>query len=210
MRIEAEVPDEFVDVVADAVVQRVIELLDARTAENQYMDVARTALYLGCSKGRVYTLARRGELPSFKFGGRLVFSSREIDEALRANRLQQGDDEHGGMARGGELSRRDPRPRRGVERRRERPVPPPLGFSGEQKESAAKALGLSRAEFDQLSPREYDVLWKQRVRQLGELTEEQKRLLFDWDPNVEKLSEMTVAEMVALADQLASPADETS
>lgn len=44
MRIHADVPDEFIDGVAEAVVERVIELDEARSAENQYMDVPRTAL----------------------------------------------------------------------------------------------------------------------------------------------------------------------
>ncbi len=51
MLIEAEVPNEFVDEVARAVVERVIELIEARAAENEYMDVARAAAYLSCSFG---------------------------------------------------------------------------------------------------------------------------------------------------------------
>ena len=51
---QAEVPNEFVDEVARAVVERVIELIETRAAENEYMDVARAAAYLSCSKGRLF------------------------------------------------------------------------------------------------------------------------------------------------------------
>lgn len=64
MLIQAEVPDEFVNDVAEAVVDRVIELVETRSRENQHMDVERTAEYLSCSKSRIYNLAGRGACSS--------------------------------------------------------------------------------------------------------------------------------------------------
>lgn len=74
-KIHAEISNELIGEIAEEVVLRVLELLDARVSESQYMDVPRTAAYLCCSKGRLYELARRREIPFFKFGGRLLFSS---------------------------------------------------------------------------------------------------------------------------------------
>lgn len=207
MLIQAEVPEEFVDNVARAVVERVIELVEARDAEKQYMDVARAASYLSCSKGRLYELSRRCEVPHFKLGSRLLFSSRELDDWLLSQRAEASPpafaDEKPRRRVGGA-----PAPQARTEQAetksqtRKKLIPPPLSFSDEQKQGAAKALGLSRKEFDQLSPREYDLLWKERVRQLATLTDEEREVLFEWDPNVAKLSEMTVDEMKELAAKL--------
>jgi excisionase family DNA binding protein len=201
MLIQAEVPDEFVDGVAHAVVERVIDLVEMQARENQYMDVSRAALYLCCSKSRIYDLARRGEIPSFKFGGRLLFSSREIDESLAARRAPASTGDSFAFEQPTRKRPKDTHAHRSA-LQKPRAVPPPLSFGEQQKDSAAKALGLSRNDFDQLSPREYDLLWKQRVQELGELTKEQKEALFAWDPNVQKLGEMPVSAMRELAQRL--------
>jgi len=64
---------------------------------------------------------------------------------------------------------------------------------------------MSRSEFDQLTPREFERLWAEWVARFDALSEEQKEALFDWDPSLERLAEMPSDEMEALAAKLAPP-----
>jgi hypothetical protein len=78
----------------------------------------------------------------------------------------------------------------------------PHSADEEHKTAWAKALGMSRADFDLLTPREFEKLWDERATRINELSPEKKEALFDWDPKVERLSEMTIAELEELAEKL--------
>jgi PTS system nitrogen regulatory IIA component len=219
MKFEAEIPDELVDRLAKAVAARVGELLEERRAATEYMTVDEAAAYLRCSKTRVYRLAASGELPHYKLGSRSLFSQREIDAWLGHSRSEPPNHQERVRQQESSEGSRPSMPSRIAEdaalrarlpaatakrkpTKRTRPVPLPLSADEEHKAMWAKALGMSRAEFDLLTPREFEKLWDERATRINELSPEKTEALFDWDPKVERLSEMTIAELEELAEKL--------
>jgi excisionase family DNA binding protein len=183
MRIEIDVPDELFEKIAEKVAERV-EALATAGGGRQYMDAAEAARYLACSKQRIYDLTSRREIPFFKFGSRLLFERRDIDAWLAQARVEP--DPVPGLpiarplrpqTRSAHRSKERPTRRKCSASTRAKSLPSPLSFTEEQNERAAKALGLSRQEFDQLDPRRSAELWEERVRRLGLLSEEQNEVL---------------------------------
>ena len=79
------------------------------------------------------------------------------------------------LAAGG--GRREPRPRSNCSqikgeqqkkerKKRERPLPAPLGGDDKQKDHWARELEISRAELDEMSPRDFDKAWEARNERL--------------------------------------------
>ncbi len=59
----------------------------------KWLDINALADYLGVPKSTLYKLQRRGELPSYRVGRKLLFDATEIDERIKAGarRLPQTD-----------------------------------------------------------------------------------------------------------------------
>lgn len=217
VKIELDLSDDVIQQLAHSVAERVGAVLEERRLGAQYMSVDEAADYLRCSKHRIYDLTSTRTLPHFKFGSRLLFSQKELDAWLNESKIDSVSPSRWSYeppprrtrrSSTRELATKTETPQ--APRKRERPVPPPYCFSDEQKESNARALGLSRAEFDELTPREYNRLWKERVARLDGLTKEQKDAIFAWDPAVNKLTEMPMDEIEALANRLLVERSETS
>ena len=218
MRIELELHDGVIDELAQSLAERVEACLTGQGGGRGYLDVQGAAEYLSCPRSRIYDLTSRRQLPHYKLGSRLLFSKQEIDAWLDETKV--------------EAEPRQPLGYRGVERspasvprrwsaptttrgslrallkeeakpkKRERAVPPPLAFDEKERETTARALGMSRAEFDRLTPHEFERLWDERFARFERLSEEQQTALFDWDPDLEKLAEMPITEIEALAARL--------
>lgn len=217
VRVEFEIPTELVEQLATAVAARVESLLDAR-ANPTYMTIEEAAAYLKCSKRHIYNLASQEQdaLPHFKLGRRLLFDQREIDNWVaeskieRINRNQPAPETEATATTTSSTparSRRQSAVRADSESQtkavpRERRLPPPYSFDEAGKSRAAKALGISRVDFDQVTPREYKRLWAERGERIRALSQDQTDVLFAWDANVEKLSEMSIEEIEALAKDL--------
>jgi excisionase family DNA binding protein len=213
-----ELNDGLIDDLAQAIAERVEACLTGRGSGRGYLDVQGAAEYLSCPRSRIYDLTSRRQLPHYKLGSRLLFSKQGIDAWLDETKV--------------EAEPRQPRGHRGVERlstsvtgrrqaapttrgslrallkeeakpeKPERHLPPPLSFDEKEKEMTARALGMSRAEFDPLMPHEFERLWDERFARFEALSEEQQSALFDWDPDLEKLAEMPISEIEALAARL--------
>lgn len=224
MRIEAELNDEVIDELARAVAERVEACLTSWGTSQGYLDVNGAAEYLSCPKSRIYDLTSRRQLPHYKLGSRLLFSKQEIDAWLLQSKVEaeptrsfaytpvgrsavsSGRQRSAPTASSGSLRallKEEAKPKK-----QEPPLPAPLYYDEERKEAVAKALGMTRAEFDQLTPREFERLWDARVARFDALSEEQKEALLDWDPSVDKLGEMPMDEMEALAARLVRLKDE--
>jgi excisionase family DNA binding protein len=81
-----ELPDSTLDAIAQraaALVKQEMERAGLKR-EEPYMDVERTAEYLGgCKPQRIYDLVYAGEIPHGRAGRRLVFRRSELDEWVR-------------------------------------------------------------------------------------------------------------------------------
>jgi hypothetical protein len=56
-------------------------------------------------------------------------------------------------------------------------VPLPYSADEEHKTTWAKALGMSRTDFDRLTPRAFERLWDERATRINELSQEKGRSL---------------------------------
>jgi excisionase family DNA binding protein len=217
VRIELELNDGLIDELAQAVAERVEACLSGQGGRG-YLDVHGAAEYLSCPRSRIYDLTSRRQLPHYKLGSRLLFRKQEIDAWLDETRVEAEPRQPFGHCSleyspaSGARRQSAPAPTRGSLRallkektkpeKRERRLPPPLSFDEEEKEVTAKALNLSRDEFDQLTPHEFERLWDERFARFEALSEEQQTALFDWDPDLEKLAETPISEIEALAARL--------
>ena len=179
MKLELEISEETVTVIADGLANRLRDLFVAEVATSEYMDAREAAAYLRCPRQRIYDLTSSRSLPYFKFGGRLLFSKRDIDAWMAESRVEPRTsfDPPRLPERSLQLTETKAVTRRSDEKpkKRERPLPPPLSFSDAQKTSSARALGLTRAEFDELTPGEFDRLWKERTGRFDSFSEETKK-----------------------------------
>lgn len=51
-----------------------------------WLNVREAAVYLGRSVRAIYNLVHKGGLPSYKFGGRLLFNKDDLDKHIEATR----------------------------------------------------------------------------------------------------------------------------
>jgi excisionase family DNA binding protein len=86
MKIEIEVTDDTINVLAEAIAAR-LPTVPGRQATSDYMTVAEAAEYLRCAKQRIYDLTSAQRLPFYKFGSRVLLSRDEIDAWLAERRV---------------------------------------------------------------------------------------------------------------------------
>jgi excisionase family DNA binding protein len=74
--------------VLEAIAERAAVLLreQVSTPSDRWLGTKAAADYLGCSTGRLHNLTSAGRIPHHHEGGRLVFSTSEIDEWIRSGR----------------------------------------------------------------------------------------------------------------------------
>lgn len=73
----------------EAIAARAAELLReqaATTAPQRWLGSKAAASYLGCSVGRLHNLTSAGTIPHHHEGGRLIFSTRELDDWITSGR----------------------------------------------------------------------------------------------------------------------------
>jgi len=79
-----DLPASVVEQIVDAVTARVLAELPESRTESRWLTGAKAAAdYLGCSPKRVY--ARLHEIPHVRDGGRLMFSTADLDAWLRGS-----------------------------------------------------------------------------------------------------------------------------
>ena len=79
-RLSLAVPDELVEVLAERVVDLLVECLPNRP--EPWLNVEGAADYLACKPDRVYDLTREGRLRFAKDGTRLLFRREWLDACL--------------------------------------------------------------------------------------------------------------------------------
>lgn len=81
MRLEVELPDDFLEAIAARAADLVSERLESEPA-SPYLSIPEAAEYLRSSRQRVYDLLSSGRLTRFKDGARVLVSRVELDRYL--------------------------------------------------------------------------------------------------------------------------------
>jgi len=76
-----DVPDEFVELVAERAAQLVAERIQSEP--KGYLDVQGAADYLTCPTSRIYALVSSKRIPHYRDGSRLLFDRSELREFVR-------------------------------------------------------------------------------------------------------------------------------
>ena len=83
-RLTLDLPPELVEAIAERAAELVLEQAPAQS--ERWVGTRDAADYLGCSPGRLHNLTSAGRIPHHREGGRLVFSTRELDDWIRSGR----------------------------------------------------------------------------------------------------------------------------
>jgi excisionase family DNA binding protein len=178
--LELRIPQGLIEALADQVAEIVIERLDrgGGPPPTRWMRSNDAAAYLGWSKGALYDRVSRRALPHYKVDGILLFNREELDAWLDQYKQEPRAPETVDIPP--PRNRRRPRrvtpsvellPIKGErpkkERKRpDRPLPAPLGGDAKQKAHWARELEISRAELDEMSPRDFNSAWEARNERL--------------------------------------------
>ncbi len=84
MNIRLDLPPEIIEEIAALVTHRVLAELNTANAGRWLTGAAAAAAYLGCSPKRIYN--RLHEIPHTRDGGRLMFSTTDLDNHVRNGR----------------------------------------------------------------------------------------------------------------------------
>ena len=178
------VPDELLDALAEKVAEIVLDRLRNElgpTPVARWMRTKEAADYLGWTRSALYSRVSSKTIPHYKVDGILLFKKDELDAWLEQYRQDPRETEPLLSPKLSAHTRRKrsritrpsvelpepPEPTR-EKRRRERPLPPPLGGDEAQKDLWARELEISPAELDEMSPRDFDQAWKARNQRLEE------------------------------------------
>jgi excisionase family DNA binding protein len=169
----------FAERVADILLDR---LADAPRSSGSggWMRSGEAAQYLGWSRSAVYDRVSRKAMPHYKVDGMLLFRRNELDAWLEQYRedTRESDAEPPSGA-----GRRLPRARtiarqpiaaevdehelpKKSKSRQPRRLPPPLGGDEHHKDEWARALEITRAELDEMSPSNFRKAWDARNKRL--------------------------------------------
>jgi excisionase family DNA binding protein len=182
--ISLPIPDELIDALARRVAEMVLAEMedDLRPSQGRWLRAKDAAEYLGWTRSALYSRVHSQSIPHYKVENMLLFKRDELDRWLDEHRVEPQSSyassepparsraprsstprgkNRGGESRHGELVEK-PAPKR-----RERPLPPPLSGTEEQKDRWASELEITRAELDEMSPSEFEKAWKGRNERLG-------------------------------------------
>jgi excisionase family DNA binding protein len=172
------VPHEVLDAIAQRVAEIVVERLgeDLRPVNGRWMRTREAAEYLGLSRSALYS--RIGDVPHHKVDRLLLFKREDLDEWLAQHRREPDKPETWIRHREPVLRSRPRAASRRVElppvgrtqrasgsqpkAKRERPLPPPICGDEQQKGHWAAELGITRAELDAMSPKDFRQAWDGR------------------------------------------------
>jgi excisionase family DNA binding protein len=221
--LELRIPQELIEALADRVAEIVIERLDrgGGPAATRWMRSSDAAAYLGWSKGALYDRVSRKALPHYKVDGILLFKREELDAWLEQYKQEPRMPETAYIPPPTRNRRRPTRATPSVEllpikgeqpkkerKKRERPLPAPLGGDDKQKDHWARELEISRAELDEMSPRDFNSAWEARNERLrvGGVFDHLTELTdaYGWDV----VDKMTASELIKAVAEigLAAPA----
>ncbi len=184
--IRLPIPDELIDELARRVAEIVLREVDAdlRPSQGRWLRAKEAADYLGWTRGALYARVHAQSIPHYKVDRTLLFKRDELERWLEEHRVEPWSsldfrEPRTRFSPAGVSAQRPKRPRSqgipgGAEdplkkpprQKRERPLPPPLGGSEEHKNSWARGLEITRAELDEMSPRDFDKAWKGRAERL--------------------------------------------
>jgi excisionase family DNA binding protein len=177
--ISLAIPDELIDALARRVAQIVLAEMedDLRPSQGRWLRAKDAAEYLGWTRSALYGRVHSQSIPHYKVENMLLFKRDELDRWLEEHRVEpaRGYDFSEPLARSraprsssppgksrasdGQLGRLLEKPAR---KRRERPLPPPLSGTEEQKDRWAFELEITRAELEEMSPSDFDKAWEAR------------------------------------------------
>ena len=80
----AELDDDALDALADALLPRLATRLDQRQGVSPWLSAEDAARHLACSRGRLYDLVQLGKLQPRRDGRRLLFRLADLDAYLKA------------------------------------------------------------------------------------------------------------------------------
>lgn len=176
------IPDELIEALARRVAEIVLAEMsdDLRPSEARWLRAKDAAEYLGWTRSALYSRVHCRSIPHYKVDGMLLFKRDELDRWLAEHRVDPR------TGAGDEPATRRPRIepssrlrtnragasllgdqlQKPARKRRERPLPPPLGATDEQKDHWARELEITRAELDEMGPREFEKAWEARNERL--------------------------------------------
>jgi excisionase family DNA binding protein len=175
------IPDDVIEALARRVAEIVLAEMadDLRPSQGRWLRAKEAAEYLGLTRSALYGRVHSQAIPHYKVEGILLFKRDELDRWIEEHRVESSVVHQ--CPEPAERRRRNTTPtpptargyglqvpERGQKpaRKRERPLPPPLGASEEQKDRWAHDLEITRAELDEMNPPEFDKAWKARNERL--------------------------------------------
>jgi excisionase family DNA binding protein len=181
--ISLPIPDELIEALARRVAELVLVEMDnhLRPLQGRWLRAKEAAIYLGWTRSALYSRVHDQSIPHYKVDRMLLFKRDELDRWLEQHRVELADT-HGYREPLAQPTRAKPssirRTSRSTEKRlgdliekparkrRERPLPPPLGATKEQKDRWTRELEITRAELDEMSPTEFEKAWEARNERL--------------------------------------------
>jgi excisionase family DNA binding protein len=168
------IPSDVLNAIAERVADVVIEHLRAelQPTTGHWMRTREAAAYLGLTRGALYS--RIGDVPHHKIDRLLLFKRDDLDEWVASHRCEPQAPE--AWRRSAPVVRSRPRKathqketaRKGAKTKRERPLMPPIGGDGPQKDHWAAELEIPRAELDAMDPKDFKRAWDARNERLRE------------------------------------------
>jgi excisionase family DNA binding protein len=177
------IPDELIDALARRLAEIVLTEMEAdlRPSQGRWLRAKEAADYLGWTRSALYARVHAHSVPHYKIDRMLLFRRDELDRWLDEHRVEpwSGLDYRESPAQPSRSPQRQTRPRsrntapgaddpleKPPRQTRERPLPPPIGGTEEQKDSWAHNLEITRAELDEMSPTNFNKAWKARNERL--------------------------------------------
>jgi excisionase family DNA binding protein len=177
------IPDDVIEALARRVAEIVLTEMadDLRPSQGRWLRAKEAAECLGLTRSALYSRVHSQAIPHYKVEGILLFKRDELDRWIedqrveprgasrypepveRRRRATASPTPHTTRGSTPQLGEKGERP---APKKRERPLPPPLGGTDEQKESWARDLEITRAELDDMSPPEFDKARKARNKRL--------------------------------------------
>jgi excisionase family DNA binding protein len=181
--ISLPIPEELIEALARRVAQIVLAEMEAdlRPSHGRWLRAKDAAEYLGWTRSALYGRVHSQSIPHYKVENMLLFKRDELDRWLEGHRVEpvRGYDYGEPHARSraprsssppGKSGASDGRlgklPEKPARKRRERPLPPPLSGTEEQRDRWAFELEITRAELEEMSPSDFNKAWEARNERL--------------------------------------------